>query len=143
MGHYVEANLLNGESIVSIAKVHWAIYIAPIIVSAFGLLLLGSTPVIFILGLIWLAFRLLGAWTTELALTNKRVIAKTGIIRRYFLDVSLSKVEGVNFQQGIVGRLLGYGSLAIRGTGAGAVPIPYISHPEVFKREVGNLLHAG
>lgn len=115
---------------------------APAIVVFMGVLILSETKALLIIGLLWTAFRYFVAQSTELALANKRVIAKSGIIRRNFIDVSLSKVEGVVFQQGIIARIFGYGSISVRGTGTGNVPIPFIDQPEVFKQEVGRALHA-
>jgi uncharacterized membrane protein YdbT with pleckstrin-like domain len=106
-------------------------------------LLTGPAKNIFIfLALVWGVFRFLIYSTTELAITSKRVIAKTGIIRRNAVEISNSKVEGITYHQGIIGRLFGYGSILIRGTGIGQVPIPFISQPDQFKHEVGCVLHA-
>ena len=77
------------------------------------------------LGVIWAVFRGLVFLTTELALTNKRVIAKSGIIRRNVIDVvSNTKVEGVSYNQGIIGRIFGYGSVLVRGTGVARCRCP-------------------
>jgi hypothetical protein len=71
-----------------------------------------------------------------LAVTNKRVLAKTGVVTRHSIDVQNAKVEGLTYNQGLIGRLFGYGSIFVRGTGIGMVPIPYVSEPEAFKRDV-------
>jgi len=142
MGTYIESSLVSGETIVAEATTHWGIYVTPGIVTLLGVLVMSETSLLLLAGVIWLAFRYFVAKNTELALTNKRVIAKSGIIRRNFIDVSLSKVEGVVFHQGIIARMLGYGSISVRGTGTGQVPIPFIDKPEEFKQEVGRILHA-
>ena len=94
------------------------------------------------LGLVWGGYRVLVYLTTELAVTNKRVIAKSGIVRRNVIDVANTKIEGVTYHQGIIGRIFGYGSILVRGTGVGQVPIPFIGRPEYFKQEVGRVLYA-
>jgi len=105
--------------------------------------LTGPAKAIFIvLALIWAGYRFLIYSTTELVITSKRVIAKSGIIRRNVIDVSNSKIEGVTYHQGIIGRIFGYGSVLVRGTGVGQVPIPFIERPDFFKHEVGRVLHA-
>jgi len=142
MGAYVDSALLPGEQVVAEARPHWAIFIAPGVVIGFGLLLGKAGAVVVALGIIWAVIQYLVFRTTELALTNKRIISKSGIIRRNVIDVSNSKVEGVTYQQGIVGRILGYGSVSVRGTGVGHVPVPYIAEPEQFKHEVGRVLHS-
>lgn len=143
MGKYVDSALLPGEEIVSEARPHWAIFVAPGLVFLFGLLMGKSGgPVLVGIGLVWGLFRFLVFNTTELVLTNKRIISKSGIIRRNVIDVSNAKVEGVTYYQGIVGRIFGYGSVLVRGTGVGQVPIRFIGQPELFKHEVGRILYA-
>lgn len=135
---YIEQTLMPGENIVSEATLHWAMFIAPAFVSIVGLLAYSGDggSIILILGLIWLGWRVLVYYSTELAVTNKRVLAKTGVIRRHSIDVQNSKVEGLTYNQGIIGRIFGYGSIFVRGTGIGMVPIPYVAAPESFKRDV-------
>lgn len=143
MGAYVNGTLLPGEEVVAEGQLHWAMFLGPAILFCFAFLLgrSGGGLVAF-LALVWGVARLLVYLTTELALTNKRVIAKSGIIRRNVIDVSNSKIEGVTYHQGIIGRIFGYGSVLVRGTGVGQVPIPFIERPEHFKHEVGRILHA-
>jgi uncharacterized membrane protein YdbT with pleckstrin-like domain len=69
-----------------------------------------------------------------LAVTNKRVIAKTGFISRKTIEMNLTKVESMQVDQGIFGRLLNFGSLKINGTGASNAPITGISAPLEFRR---------
>jgi uncharacterized membrane protein YdbT with pleckstrin-like domain len=144
MGAYVDGNLLPGEQVVARANLHWAMFIGPVLLFVFALLIgrSGGGFLLAVLAVIWGVYRGLVYLTTELAITNKRVIAKTGIIRRNVIDVSNGKVEGITYNQGIVGRIFGYGSILVRGTGIGQVPIPFISRPDYFKREVGSVLHA-
>jgi len=142
MGAYVNGNLLPGEQLVAEAKLHWAMFVGPVLLFLFGLLT-GPLKGFFItLAVVWSVYRGLVYLTTELAITNKRVIAKTGIIRRNAVEISNSKVEGITYHQGIVGRIFGYGSILVRGTGIGQVPIPFIAQPDHFKHEVGCVLHA-
>ena len=143
MGAYVNNTLLPGEQLIAEAKPHWAMFLGPALLFCFALIIGGPGGMLFaFLALVWGAVRLLVYLTTELALTNKRVIAKTGIVRRNVIDVSNNKIEGVTYHQGIIGRVFGYGSVLVRGTGMGQVPIPFIERPEFFKHEVGRILHA-
>jgi uncharacterized membrane protein YdbT with pleckstrin-like domain len=73
--------------------------------------------------------------STELAVTNKRVIAKTGFIRRETIEINLIKVESIQVNQGIFGRIFNFGSLKINGTGSSSAPITGICNPLVFRRE--------
>jgi uncharacterized membrane protein YdbT with pleckstrin-like domain len=135
---------MPGENIVSQATLHWAMFIAPIIVCVVGLLAMSGNggPILLILGVVWLGWRFLVFQSTELAVTNRRVLAKSGIVRRHCIDVQNSKVEGLTYNQGLIGRLFGYGSIFVRGTGIGMVPIPYVAAPEAFKRDVSIAINA-
>jgi uncharacterized membrane protein YdbT with pleckstrin-like domain len=142
MGIYVNRSLLPGEQLVAEAHPHWAMFVGPALLLFLAFMMKGLGGLIALVAIVWGIYRLLIYFSTELAVTNKRVIAKTGIIRRNVVDVSNSKIEGVTYHQGIIGRIFGYGSVLVRGTGAGQVPIPFIGRPEYFKHEVGRVLHA-
>ncbi|MBP5779005.1 MAG: PH domain-containing protein, partial [Campylobacter sp.] len=77
--------------------------------------------------------------TTELALTNKRVIAKFGFISRDSVDLRLEKVESLSFSQDILGRIFNFGYIVINGAG-NKTPIPFISKPIEFKKAFENFL---
>jgi uncharacterized membrane protein YdbT with pleckstrin-like domain len=72
--------------------------------------------------------------TTELAVTSKRVIAKFGLIRRQSIELNLSKVESFQVEQGLLGRMLGYGTITVNGTGGMRMPIKKIDQPFEFRR---------
>ena len=72
--------------------------------------------------------------STELAVTNKRVVAKTGFIKRSTIELNLSKVESIQVHQGLFGRILNYGSLVVSGAGNPQAPIPNIADPMSFRR---------
>jgi len=86
------------------------------------------------LGLIFLAAAFIKYISTELAITNKRVIAKFGFIRRRTIEINLRKVESIQVDQGIMGRICGYGSLLVSGAGNPQAPIPDISNPLGFRQ---------
>ena len=97
-----------------------------------------------LLGLIFLAFYGLGLlfwaaaairyFTTELAITNKRVIAKFGLISRSTIEINLQKIESIQVDQGILGRIFNFGSIVVSGAGNPQAPIPGISSPLEFRR---------
>ena len=72
----------------------------------------------------------------ELAITNKRVIAKTGFISRDTSELPLNKVEGVNVKQSLLGRMLNYGTVIVSGTGSTPVSIKNIKDPLEFRRQL-------
>lgn len=82
---------------------------------------------------------LIQRWATELAITNRRVIAKVGLIRRKTWEINASKVEGVEVDQSIFGRIFGYGTVTVKGTGGGIVPLRNIDDPVEFRKYVTSL----
>ncbi|MGC4000144.1 MAG: PH domain-containing protein [Anaeromyxobacter sp.] len=80
--------------------------------------------------------------TAEFGVTSKRVMIKVGFIRRQSLETLLTKVEGVAVNQGILGRILGYGTIVVNGTGSTRTPFANISEPDAFRRAVQNQLEA-
>ncbi|MDQ3673152.1 MAG: PH domain-containing protein, partial [Gemmatimonadota bacterium] len=74
--------------------------------------------------------------TSEFAVTNKRVVIKVGWLSRRTVETMLSKVEGINVDQSFVGRLFGYGSIIITGTGGSQEPFRNIGNPFEFRRQV-------
>ena len=117
MGNYVQQNLSAGEQVVYEAKLHWIIF-----VSLKALLTLFIAPLI--------AFS-----TSEFAITNKRVIIKVGLISRRTLEMNLNKIESVNVNQGMLGRMLGYGTIVIVGTGGTKEPFASILDPLGFRKK--------
>jgi len=116
MGRYVQGNLTNGESVVHEARPHWIIFVS---LRALFTLWIGS---------------LIAWFTNEYAITNKRIIVKEGLIARRTLEMNLSKVESVNVDQSILGRILGYGNLRIIGTGGTREPVYRIGRPLEFRK---------
>jgi uncharacterized membrane protein YdbT with pleckstrin-like domain len=74
--------------------------------------------------------------TTELAITDRRVIYKAGLLRRHTVEINRSKVETVGVNQSILGRLMGFGTVVVRGTGGSFEPIPFIAEPLTFRNHI-------
>jgi uncharacterized membrane protein YdbT with pleckstrin-like domain len=121
---YVENNLIPGEQVVYRAELHWIIFIWPAI---FSLILIGIP---------WLIAAILQKKTTEMAVTNKRVIIKTGIISRRTIEMNLSKIENIEVNQSLIGRIFGYGIITIVGTGGTHEPFNTVSQPLDFRKAV-------
>ena len=75
-------------------------------------------------------------WTTETDVTNLRVVHKTGFIKRRTFEMSLDKVESVDVNQSILGRILNYGDVTVRGVGEGAETIKTIASPLEFRNPI-------
>lgn len=121
MGTYVKNNLIAGENVQYETSYHWIIFI-----SLRSLFTLFIAPIIDI-------------WTDEFAITNKRVIVKTGLIRRRTVELNLAKIESVNVNQSILGRILGFGSIQIVGTGGTRESFTNIRKPLTFRKKFQEL----
>lgn len=127
MASYVENALTKGEQVVYQGKVS--------IWSLLPLLLLGLIFLaVYGLGLLFWAAAAIRYFTTELAITNKRVIAKFGLISRSTIEINLQKIESIQVNQGILGRIFNFGSIVVSGAGNPQAPIPGISSPLQFRR---------
>lgn len=72
--------------------------------------------------------------TTEAAVTNKRVVTKSGFVFRKTIELRLQKVESVQVHQSIVGRILNYGDIQVAGAGTPQEAVKYISRPMEFRK---------
>ena len=141
---YVEAILEPGEQVIYRAKIHWAVYIGPVLLVAAGVVVsklgfayadyIGAAVVV--IGLFRVVQAFIRRRTTELAVTSNRVISKTGFISRNTSEINRSKVEGVKVDQGIFERILGYGTVYVTGTGGGLAPMKDIDDPMTFRKSV-------
>ena len=126
MSSYVEGVMIAGERILHTGRVSWW--------SVWHLLVPGVILLPVVVGLVFLVMAWVRVHTTELAITNKRVIAKFGFISRNTMEIGIQKVESIQVHQSLMGRMLDYGTLIISGTGTSHAPIPSISDPMAFRR---------
>jgi uncharacterized membrane protein YdbT with pleckstrin-like domain len=158
---YIDKNLIAGESVLYRTGLHWIVLVGPLSLAAlFGvpalviavMFLTGqihySGPagfgclLLFAIGVIAAISGFLRRSATEMAVTNRRVIIKTGILSRKTCEVLLSKVESFHVEEGLLGRILGYGSVLVRGTGGTPEPFHRIAHPLELRRQVDNQTEA-
>ena len=139
---YVEKSLMEGEHIVYEATYHYIIYWLPALLALAGLVLLFApigdmtfdtrllfTLIIIAVAAVWAVVKWGGK---RFVLTNKRIIEKVGIVRLDSNELVLHRCEGVNLSQGILGRILNYGTVIVT-TGEVANEYPYIKNPLKFK----------
>ena len=129
---YIEGQLITGEKIVYQGKTS--------LLASWFLILLGVVTIPFFIGFLFLLVVFVRYFTTELAFTNKRVIAKFGLISRRTVELKLNKIESVQVTQGVIGRILNYGTLIIGGAGNPQAPIPGISNQWLSKNLYKNIL---
>ena len=141
---YVKSVLQPGERIKAIGKLHWIIFVPAFLFAGLGvaimlfsqkvdrqmstaMFILGG--VIVLLGLASFVHAWFRRWITELAVTDHRVIYKCGFIRRHTVEMNMDKIETVNVDQSIPGRLLGFGTIHVLGTGQGMERLDKVASP--------------
>jgi uncharacterized membrane protein YdbT with pleckstrin-like domain len=145
---YVEEVLQPGETVLFASTIHWLIYAPAILlliaaIAATFQTLGGSEALWWGISLVCFAAASLSAarawfkrWTTEIAVTDRRIIYKRGFIRRHTIEMNMDKVESVDVNQSLLGRIFGYGDVLVRGTGVGFEPLQMIESPIELRNAV-------
>ena len=142
---YVDKHLLSGERVMYRSRQHLVVFIGPVLLLVIAIIplvisrrnaMLVLASILFVAGLIWLVARAIARASAEFTVTNTRVVVKLGTIRRRAIEMLLSKVEEIAVDQGVVGRMLGYGTVVIVGTGGSKEVFMLISNPLEFRRQV-------
>jgi len=145
---YIERILQPGESLVYTGRIHWIIYLPAAILLALALAALARAGAshginwVLVAGLCAVVGALAGIsawikrWTTEIDVTDRRIVYKRGLIRRHTVEMNMEKVESVDVDQTILGRFLNFGNVTIRGTGAGIEPLFNVEAPLQFRNHV-------
>jgi uncharacterized membrane protein YdbT with pleckstrin-like domain len=162
---YVDNNLAPGERILLRATPHWGLFIGPILVTVIGGLLvllfflpsltapsdqdmIASSALLFLCCIVpYLLFSalVLGSaaaryFTTEFAVTDRRIIAKTGLLRQRSLELVLNKVESIGVDQPIFGRMLNFGTIVVSGSGGTRQRFPSIADPMRLRSQINQIL---
>jgi uncharacterized membrane protein YdbT with pleckstrin-like domain len=150
---YVERVLEPGERVVYETTLHYLIYFRAAVAALVCIALLIASAAITDRPSVILALEIaaalaallaLGAWlrafirraTTELAITDHRIIYKTGLLSRHTLEMNRGKVESVDVDQSLLGRVLNFGTIVVRGTGGSLEPIRNIADPLTFRSRI-------
>ncbi|TAG52530.1 MAG: PH domain-containing protein [Cytophagales bacterium] len=137
---YVDKHLMNGENIIYQTKLNWTEYIKGLLVLGLGLIFMSGSGTfggfLIFVGLIILGLTYLRISTSEFAVTDKRVLIKVGIIKTQSLETMLNKVEGIQVEQGIIGKMVNSGSIVVKGTGGTNNPFSNIDKPFEFRSAV-------
>jgi uncharacterized membrane protein YdbT with pleckstrin-like domain len=148
---YVTRVLQPGESVVHLTRIHpiiflhaafWLVVALVLLIVALSLTgdwrrggeALAAFALIF--AIVSAIPALIRRSTTELAVTDRRVIYKSGVLSRHTLEMNRSKVESVDVDQSVLGRVLGFGTIIVRGTGGSLEPIRMISDPLTFRSHI-------
>lgn len=140
---YLKHVLQPGETVRYQGSVHWILYLPPIFLSVIGVVAAATGPVGLMIAAGCFAIALILAlrawfirWTTEIAVTNLRVIYAQGFIQRRSVEVNMDKIESVDVDQSVLGRLLNYGNVTIHGTGTTLEPLRNVDRPIEFRNEI-------
>jgi len=148
---FIEKNLANNERIIYRAKLHWWIYgqsalllIAGLVAFSFGskgeaFKIIGGILGLF--GLIGMANAYIRASASEFAVTNRRIMMKTGVTKRRLIELQLNRSEGLVIDQGIIGRVFNYGTIIIRSGNLEETFSP-VADPYEFKRQINNAIES-
>ena len=152
MGRYIDDILQPGEKVLYSTNTHWIFFLPAItgwiVAIAFFVvsgMVPGGTPMLLSLSMsalsaIFALYKTATAWfhrwITEIDVTNLRVVHKTGFIQRKTFEMSLDKVESVDVNQSILGRILNYGNVSIFGVGEGNKTIDTIASPLEFRNHI-------
>jgi uncharacterized membrane protein YdbT with pleckstrin-like domain len=148
---YADKILQPDERLLHVAGLHWLLYLPCILLGlaalaaaagstwlrggdAIGTLYLAAALALLAI-LNWVR-ALLERVSTELSVTDRRIIYKRGLVRRRTIEMNMSKVESVDVDQSLLGRLLDYGTVTVRGTGGGIEPLPRIADPIGFRNSI-------
>lgn len=155
---YIEASLVPGETVVYRTRLHWIVMLRHVLL---GLLLLagagallgyflhqprvgnssghlmeGGAAALLVCGIVAIFAGAVRRNATEMAVTTRRVVVKQGLVNRKTIEMLLNKIETIEVSEPMAGRMLGYGSITIVGTGGTSEPFHKIAHPLRFRSEV-------
>jgi uncharacterized membrane protein YdbT with pleckstrin-like domain len=127
MSSYIEEALVKDEKLVHLGHISlWSLWH----LIAIGILLLPAFGV----GLVFLVIAYVRYKSVELAVTTKRLIVKHGFVRRQTVEINLNRVESIQVEQGLLGRLFNFGTLIVAGTGTSHAPLTGIAEPMGFRK---------
>ena len=155
---YIDATLVPGEEVVYQTRLHWVVMLGHIlfslvlVIAGAGLfvylrmqtgldmnlvrILIGFAALLAIVGVAAFIIGMARRNATEMAVTTRRVVIKTGLAARKTIEMLLNKVESIEVSETTGGRILGYGTIVIIGTGGTSEPFHKIAHPLQFRSQV-------
>lgn len=156
---YIEGNLVPGETVIYQTRLHWIVMLGHIVVGSLLLALPGvillyyaltqrgtdsANPhvmeiggvALLVCGIVVILAGMVRRNATEMAVTNRRVVIKTGLASRKTIEMLLSKVESIEVKETAFGRMLGYGAIVVIGTGGTPEPFQKVAHPLEFRSQV-------
>jgi uncharacterized membrane protein YdbT with pleckstrin-like domain len=147
---YIDRVLQAGEQLRYVATISWVSYLPGLLLWAVAGILTGLLPssptahllvlviaaILFLTGTVFLIRAWWRRFTTEIAVTDRRIIFKRGFVRRYTVEMHMDKVESVDVDQSIWGRFFNYGDVIIHGTGVGLEPLANVDRPLELRNHI-------
>ncbi len=140
---YIDETLLPDEHVVYRTRPHWIIFARAVLVLLAGVAVLiafHAVPLagaaVLVVGVVMLVPPFIAYQTTELGVTNKRMIVKVGFVRRRTLELLLRQVEALSVDQTLGGRMLGYGTITLSGTGGVREIFHRVREPLELRRRI-------
>ena len=143
---YIDGNLLAGEGVVYRTRLHWLLFMGPVLFAVVVLLPLAwfldngawsrFAWIPLALGLLVLLTTLIKRQSSDFAVTNKRVMMKVGVFSTRSVELLLSKIEAIAVNQSFIGRIFGYGDIVVTGSGGTREAFSHIQGPLEFRRAV-------
>lgn len=150
--HYTEKHLMDEESVVYRTKLNWSMYLKSVAILLLGLLGLLSFPggatskgfgiLCILIGLVSAVMVFLKIRTSEFVVTNRRVLIRMGRVKSESLETLLTEVEGIQVEQGFLGKLVKSGSVIIRGAGGTFNLFQAVHNPFDFRNAVNKQIAA-
>jgi uncharacterized membrane protein YdbT with pleckstrin-like domain len=146
MMSYIDSNLLAGEQVVYRTRLHWLVFLTPVLCVAVVLLPIAwflangawsrFAWIPLVLGLLVLLVTFIKRQSSDFAVTNKRVMMKVGVFSTRSVELLLNKIEAIAVNQSFIGRAFDYGDIVITGSGGTREAFPRIQGPLAFRRAV-------
>jgi uncharacterized membrane protein YdbT with pleckstrin-like domain len=149
---YIHQILQPGERLVHTATVHWIVYVPGIAILVLALLaavwaghmpsdwarlvVAGLAALLALAGIVLVVIGWLKRFSTEIDVTDRRIVYKRGLFRRHTVEMNMDKVATVDVDQSILGRILDYGDVTVQGTGFALERVPLIQAPLAFRNHV-------
>ena len=156
---YIDSHLVPGETVIYETRLHWMVMLGHIVLGCLLLALPGAFLIYYaasqtgldpttlhimegggvallLCGAVAIVMGMVRGNATEMALTNRRVVIKTGMVGRTTIEMLLNKVESIEVKETALGRMLGYGTIVVIGTGGTPEPFHKIAHPLEFRCQV-------
>ena len=150
---YFDKVLQPGEKVLVRGRLHWVIYLPSYLAMAAALAIAAATwillkdpsqavvgyavaALVLAYGIITFIGKLIVRMSTEFGVTDHRVIVKRGVFSLHTIEMNVDKVESVDVDQTILGRMLDYGAVTVHGVGARWDPIPGLANPLSFRNAI-------